>query len=153
MEVIIDALDRINKMDKVLFTNRLNELGRDVSEMKEGLNLVWDMVSNLENNVETSQKAMMEDFKKILGTFMSSFVAIARQNVEVGVAVDEMKDEVVGSEKFGSKQVNNDDEKQVDCRDENQVEGKEENNFELILEKKEIVVIDEFGKRGLSHSH
>lgn len=88
---VVDALERRNEMDKVSFSNRLDQLGQEVSEMKKGLNSVRDMVNNLANNVETSQKLMMEDFKKMLGTFMSLFIVSAhqvRQNVGVGMDLD-----------------------------------------------------------------
>lgn len=90
------------------------------------------MVSNLATNVETGQKAVMKDFKNMLGSFMSSFVIPVhqeRKNVGVGVNLDEMRDEVVGSEKTVSGQVNNEDGSQLDCGDEIHIESKEEKIF------------------------
>lgn len=57
------------------FDNELTKLGRELSEMNEGLKLVWDVVYNLANIVETGQKAMVEDLKTMLGTFVSTFIA------------------------------------------------------------------------------
>lgn len=112
--VVFDALGRKNEVDKVLSINRLIKLGREVNEMKEGLNSARDMVCNLANNMETGQKAMIEDFKTMLGSFVSSFVALANKVEQtVGMDLDEMRDEIVGSEKFGSKQVSSKDEKPV----------------------------------------
>ncbi|KAI5654625.1 hypothetical protein M9H77_31812 [Catharanthus roseus] len=107
--------------------------------MNEGLNSVRDIVCNLASNVEIGQKAMMEDLKTILGTFMSSFVTTAheaRQNVDVRVDLDEMKDEVVGSENFDSKQVNSEDDKEDTSIDE------DAHNFKMSMNdvKKKLVL-------------
>lgn len=54
---------------------------------------------------------------------MSLFVAPTHKAEQtVGIDLAEMRYEAIGSEKFGSKQVSNEDEKQVECGDENKVD-------------------------------